>query len=159
MKEYYTHGSEAYAPIPIELPSHLPEEPEKQEALIPEEKKSVSPFTVVVGAVVLLLFFGLLFSMMRLFEVRSERAELQRQKQQLQTLQDQLIAEYEGSIDMEAVEKRAEELGMHIPYADQVQYVQIELPDLVAETVEEIQIGLVEALQSMTRDMQSYFAP
>ncbi len=157
MKEFYTHGSEAYAPVPVEEPSHLPEEPKKEQPIIEAPTKGVSPLTVIAVAAVLLLLFGLLFSMMRLFEVRSERAELRRQVQQLQTQQEHLIAEYESGIDMDAVAQRAEELGMHIPYAEQVQYVHIELPEPVEAVTEEVEMGLADAFSAMVRDMKAYF--
>lgn len=125
MKEFYTYGSEAYAPVPIELPSHLPEEPKMEEPLIIEEKKGASLLTVIGAGVVLILFLGLLVSMIRLFEARSERAELQRQVNQLQTQQEQLNAQYESAIDMDTVAQRAEALGMHPPSADQIQYIEV----------------------------------
>lgn len=158
MKEFYTHGSEAYAPIPVEVPSHLPEEPKKEQPLILEERKGISPITIVSGAVVLLLLGALLFSMVRLFEVRSERAELQRQINQLQTQKNRLIAQFESSIDMDAVAQRAEDMGMHIPWAEQVRYVNVELPETVKETTQEIQMGLVDAFHAMVLDMESYFS-
>ncbi len=158
MKEFYTHGSEAFAPVPVEVPSHLPEEPMKEQPLIETPEKGISPLTVVSAAVVLLLLFGLLFSMMRLFEVRSEKAELNRQLRQLQTQQEHLIAEFESSIDMDAVAQRAEELGMHIPYADQVRYVHVELPEPVEAVTEEVKMGLADAIAAMVRDMEAYFS-
>ena len=158
MKEFYTHGSEAYAPVPVEEPSHLPEEPKKEQPLVEAPPRGVSPLTVVSVAAVLLLLFGLLFSMMRLFEVRSEGAELRRQVRQLQTQQEHLIAEYESGIDMDAVAQRAENLGMHIPYAEQVQYVHIELPEPVEAVTEKVEMGLVEAFSAMVQDMKAYFS-
>lgn len=136
MKDFYTYGSEAYAPISIEMPSHLPEEPKKDEPLIVEEKKSVSLLTVIGAGVVLIAFLGLLVSMIQLFEIRSERAELQRQIQQLQTEQKRLTAQYESTIDIEAIAKRAEELGMHIPYIEQIRYTHIEKSEGSTETVQ-----------------------
>lgn len=158
MKEFYTHGSEAFAPAPVEVPSHLPEEPKKEQPLIEAPTEGISPLTVASVAVVLLLLFGLLFSMMRLFEVRSEQAELNRQLRQLRTQQEHLIAEFESGIDMDAVAQRAEELGMHIPYADQVQYVHVELPEPVEAVAEEVKMGLAEAIGAMVRDMEAYFS-
>ena len=120
MKEFYTHGSEAYAPIPVTAPSHLPDDPKKPEAV--SETKGTISLTSAVGAVVILaLFIGLLVSMVGIFEARSERAALQRRVDELKTEQDRLRTQYESSIDMDAVAKRAEELGMHIPWAEQIQ--------------------------------------
>ena len=158
MQQYPVKGSEALAPIPVEAPSHLPEEPKKKRAAVEAPKQGVSPFTVAAIAVVLLLFFGLLFSMMRLFEVRSENGELQRQKQELQTLQDQLTAQYENAIDMDEIAQRAEALGMHLPWAEQIEYVHIELPEPVERTTQEIESGMFAAFQAMVQDMQAYFS-
>ncbi len=142
----------------MEVPSHLPEEPKKEQLLPDLPQRGISPLTVVSVAVVLLLLFGLLFSMMRLFEVRSERAELRRQLRQLQTQQEHLIAEFETNVDMDAVAKRAQELGMHIPYAAQVQYVHIELPEAVQTVTEEVEMGIADAIAEMIRDMEAYFS-
>lgn len=158
MKEFYTYGSEAYAPISIELPSHLPEEPKKEEPLIIEEKNGISFLTIVGAGVVLLLFLGLLVSMIQLFEIRSERAELHRQVQQLQTQQERLIAQYESTIDMDTVAKRAETMGMHIPWVEQIQYIQVDLPEVVSETTETIKEGLTDVFYAMTEDMEAYFS-
>lgn len=158
MKEFYTYGSEAYAPISIELPSHLPEEPKKEEPLIIEEKNGISFLTIVGAGVVLLLFLGLLVSMIQLFEIRSERAELHRQVQQLQTQQERLIAQYESTIDMDTVAKRAEAMGMHIPWVEQIQYIQVDLPEVVSETTETIKEGLTDVFYAMTEDMEAYFS-
>ena len=157
MKKFYTYGSEAYAPVPVEEPSHLPEEPKKEQPLIEAPAKGISPFTVVAVAVVLVLLFGLLFSMMRLFEIRSEGAELRRQIRQLQTQQERLVAEYESGIDMDAVAERAEALGMHIPYAEQIRYVHVELPEPVETVTEKVEMGLLDAFSAMVQDLKAYF--
>ena len=158
MKEFYTHGSEAYAPVPAETTSHLPEEPKKVRPLIEVQPRGISSLTVLSVAAVLLLLFGLLFSMMRLFEVRSEKAELSRQLRQLQTRREHLVAEFESNIDMDAVAQRAEAMGMHIPYADQVQYVDVVLPEPVQAVTKEVEMGLVDAVVAMIRDMEAYFS-
>lgn len=141
MDEFYTYGSEAYAPISIELPSHLPEEPKIEEPLIIEEKKGVSLLSVIGVGVAILLFLGLLISMIRLFEIRSEKAELQRQLRQLQTQQEHLIAQYESSIDMDEVARRAETMGMHIPWMDQIRYIHVDKPGTIPGTTEEASSG------------------
>ena len=158
MKEFYTYGSEAYAPVPGEVSSHLPEDPRKERAT-PESEETgrVSLVTVIGAVVVFALFVGLLVSMAQLFEARSQQAELQRQVRQLQTQQDRLITQYEGAIDMDAVVRRAEEMGMHVPWAEQIRYVQIELPQPALETAEAIEQGLAEDFQTMARDMEAYF--
>ena len=158
MKEYYIRGSEAYAPVPREEPSHLPEDPRKERPVAEAEAHSrLSPLAVVGAVAVFVLFVGLLVSMARLFEARSQRAELQRQVQQLETRQAQLVTRYEHGIDMDAIARRAEAMGMHIPWAEQIRYVEIEVPDSVLEAADAIEGGLVEDFHTMTQDMEAYF--
>ena len=158
MKEFYTYGSEAYAPIPGEVSSHLPEDPKKERPTVETEEQGTVSLLAVIGAVVVFaLFVGMLVSMAQLFEAQSQRSELRRQVQQLQTQQDRLITQYEGKIDMDAVARRAEEMGMHIPWADQIRYVQIQLPQSVRETAENIETGLIEDFHTMAQNMEAYF--
>lgn len=158
MKQYPIRGTEAYAPVPVEQPSHLPEEPKRPQTEPQTKKATVSPFTIAGTAVALVLAFCVLFSMVRLFEARSENAELQRQAQELKTRQDILTAKYESSIDLDAVEKRAQELGMHLPWAEQVEYIDVKQPEAVKEIVEETKIGFFEAFQLLIQDLQAYFS-
>ena len=157
MKEFYTYGSEAYDSIAIDLPSRLPEEPEKKKPLVSREKRGISPVSVVGGGVVLLLFLGLLISMVQLFEIRSERAELKRQLRQLQTQQDRLITQYESGIDMDAVTRRAEELGMHIPWAEQIRYIPVEGTGTEAPGAEADGEDPEEALSGDKENQEAYF--
>ena len=158
MEEFYTYGSEAYAPISIELPSHLPEEPKEKEPLLIEEKKGVSFLAVIGGGVVLLLFLGLLISMIQLFEARSERAELRRQLQQLQTRHERLTTRYESTVDMDTVAQRAEAMGMHAPWVEQVQYIDVEQSEVVSQTTRTIQEGIRDTFYTVTEDMEAYFS-
>lgn len=157
MKQYYINGSEAYAPVPVEEPSHLPEDPQKTHPVARKPAKSLSPLTIGAVAVVLILLFGVLFSTARLFEVRSERAELLRQKQQLESLQEQLFMEYENSIDLDAVAERAEDMGMHLPRPEQMEQIVLPEPKIVEEVQEDDAMGIFAAIRAMFRDMKEYF--
>ena len=157
MKEYYTHGSEAYAPIPVKVPRHLPEDPKKTQVPVPEERKSLSVISVAGSVLILALFIGLLVSMVGLFEARSQRAELERQVQQLKTQQERLAARYESSIDIDSVAERAEEMGMHIPWAEQIRYLNVDLPLAVEQTAETVENGLIEDFYTMAGNMEAYF--
>lgn len=156
MREYVIHGTEAYAPVAE--PSRLPADPKRVIPFVQEEKREISLLSVLCGAVVLVLFVGLLFSTMHLFELRSERAELRRQLLQAQTQQEQLVAEFELGIDMDAVAKQAEAMGMHSPTTDQIRYIRIDSPETVEQATEEIKTGVMEVLQETLRDMESYFS-
>ena len=104
-----------------------------------------------------LLFLGLLISMVQLFEIRSERAELKRQLRQLQTQQDRLITQYESGIDMDAVTWRAEELGMHIPWAEQIRYIPVEGTGTEAPGAEADGEDPEEALSGDKENQEAYF--
>ncbi len=157
MKQYYTRGSEAYAPIPVEEPSHLPEDPCKAHTVAPKPVKRRSPVVALAWAVAAVLAFGLVFSTMRLYEVRSERAELLQRRAELQQARDELIMDYENSIDLDAVAERAEDMGMHPANPDQIR--PIDLPEQEAtELQEDGSMGIFAAVRAMFRDMKEYFS-
>ena len=157
MKQYYTRGSEAYAPIPVEEPSHLPEDPCKARPAVTKAVKRRSPVVALAWAVAAVLVFGLVFSTMRLYEVRSERAELLQRQAELQQEQDELIMDYENAIDLDAVAERAEDMGMHPANPDQIRT--IDLPEQEApETQEEKAMGIFAAVRAMFLDMKEYFS-
>lgn len=159
MKQYYINGSEAYAPVPVDEPSHLPEDPQKLQAKEQRQTKGkrLSPLAVGTVAMVLILLFGVLFSTVRLFEVRSERAELLRQKQQLLSLRERLEMEYEQGIDLDAVAERAEDLGMGLPTAEQIQHIDLPQGEGKEEAPTEERMGVFRAILAMFRDMKEYF--
>ena len=157
MKQYYTRGSEAYAPIPAEEPSHLPADPCKEHPPVAKPVSRRSPLMAVATALAFLLLFGLIFSTMRLFELRSEEKELIHRREVLQQRQDELIMNYENAIDLDAVAERAEDLGMRIARPEQIQV--IDLPEGTAPQVqEEESLGIFGALRAMILDMKAYFS-
>ncbi len=157
MKQYYTRGSEAYAPIPVEEPSHLPADPCKEHPPVAKPVSRRSPMIAVATVVAFLLLFGLVFSTMRLFELRNEEAELLHRREVLQQRQDELIMDYENSIDLDAVAERAEDLGMHVARPEQIQV--IDLPEeSIPQIQEEDSLGIFGALRAMILDMKEYFS-
>lgn len=158
MDEYRVSGSTAYAPLPVKRPSRLPEEPKKKAQIAKKSKAGVAPFTVVGTAVALVMLFCVLFSYARLFETQSERAEMQSKRDELLLQQEHLRAQYESSIDLQAIEKRAEELGMHLPRADQIKEVQIVLPETEETAPAQESMGVFGAFQALWRDLQEYFS-
>ena len=157
MKQYYTRGSEAYAPIPVEEPSHLPADPCKEHPPVTKAVAKRSPLIAIAAVTAFLLLFGLVFSTMRLFELRSEEMELIHRRDVLQQRQDELIMDYENSIDLDAVAERAEDLGMHVARPEQIQ--SIDLPkDTAPQVQEEESLGIFGALRAMVLDMKEYFS-
>ena len=155
MDEYRVNGSAAYAPQPVQRPCRLPEEPKKTSA--PERKPGVAPFTILGTVVALLLLFGVVFSYMRLFEAKNEQAELEQAKQALLLEQEQLRADYELAVDMDAVARRAAELGMHLPRPEQIVEIEVSIPQSEPEEAEE-RLGVFAALQALIADMKAYFS-
>ena len=155
MDEYRVNGSAAYAPQPVQRPCRLPEEPKKPS--VPERKPGVAPFTILGTVVALLLLFGVVFSYMRLFEAKNEQAELEQTKQELLLEQEQLRADYELAVDMDAVARRAAELGMHLPRPEQIVEIEVSVPQSEPEEAEE-RLGVFAALQALIADMKAYFS-
>ena len=155
MDEYRVNGSAAYAPQPVQRPCRLPEEPEK--AAPPKKRISVAPFAILGTAVALLLLFGVLFSYMRLFEAENEKTELEKTKQELLLEQELLRAKYELAVDMEAVARRAAELGMHLPRPEQIVEIVVLMPETETTEAEE-SLGLFAAFQALIADMKAYFS-
>lgn len=157
MGEYRVNGANAYAPIPVRRPSRLPEEPKKQPK--PEVKKAgIAPFTVLGVGVALLLLFCVIFSYARLFEVQSEQAALEQQRDALLEENERLQAEYESSIDLDEIARRAEQLGMHLPHSGQVQNVHVAEPTAQAEAPQDEGMNVFEAFQTLFLDLQAYFS-
>lgn len=154
MDEYRVNGSTAYAPQPIKRPCRLPEEPKK--VVHPEKKYGVAPFTLLGTTVALLLLFGVVFSYMRLFEAKNEKAALKQAKQELLLEQELLRAQYELAVDMDAVAKRAAELGMHLPRAEQIVEIEVVMPQTEIAQPKE-RLGIFAALQAWIADMKAYF--
>ena len=155
MDEYRVSGSTAYAPQPVKRPCRLPEEPKK--AVLPERQSGVAPFTVLGTVVALLLLFGVLFSYMRLFEAKNERADAEQRNQALLAEQERLRAQYEMAVDMDAVAKQAAAMGMHLPRPEQIVEIHVPATQEEAEQTDN-RLGLLSALWAMFEDMKAYFS-
>ena len=157
MGEYRVSGANAYAPIPVRRPSRLPEEPKKQPK--PEVKKArIAPFTLVGIGVAVVLLLCVLFSYARLFEVQSAQTALEQQRDTLLAENERLQAEYESSIDLDEIARRAEQLGMHLPHSGQIQNVQIDEPAVPTQVQQNEGMNVFEAFQALFLDLQAYFS-
>ena len=131
-KNYRANGSAAYdiyqdtAARPLLQPKRLPDAPVR----FPPVKKtraklSVAPLTILGVVAVVVMCFVLIHSYASLYEAESQVADLQQENSVLQAQQEDLLLRYEKSVDLEEIAQRAEALGMHLPTADQIVYVEL----------------------------------
>lgn len=131
-KNYRANGSAAYdiyqdtAARPLLQPKRLPDAPVR----FPPVKKtraklSVAPLTILGVVAVVVMCFVLIHSYASLYEAESQVADLQQENSALQAQQEDLLLRYEKSVDLEEIAQRAEALGMHLPTADQIVYVDL----------------------------------
>ena len=125
-------------------------------------KLAISPFAVVGTAVAVLMVLLVVFSYVRMFEVRNEIAALESTRSELKVQQEKLHSQYESSIDLTVIEERALALGMRQPTMDQVRYVQISEGDTtqVFSVPEERNIfrQIYDAFCGVFRDAAEYFS-
>lgn len=111
---------------PLVQPKRLPDAPVR----FPPVKKvkaklSVAPLTVLGIVAVFVMFFVMIHSYASLYEAESRVAALEQEHASLVAQQQDLLLRYERSVDMEQVAQRASELGMHLPTAQQIVYVDV----------------------------------
>lgn len=120
---YSTRGSAA-----VRLPQQLPHE---QTAPKPQPKKrrrakvEIAPFAVIGGLVVLFLLVMVLQAQVRLYEFKREQSALQSQLTELDQQFEQIRSDYEGKVNLRAIETEARALGMRKPTASQTVYLSI----------------------------------
>ncbi|MBQ1265045.1 MAG: hypothetical protein IIY04_06445 [Oscillospiraceae bacterium] len=108
------------------LPRHLPEEvPVQRKQTRVKVKTAVAPFTMfgIIAAACMMVL--VIFGYVQLFEATSRVGKLESQLNQLTQTQIMLQSRYDGSIDLQQVEVRAEALGMTLPSAEQTVYVNL----------------------------------
>lgn len=111
--------------------------PEIQSPGLPEErampvrkrhikvKAAVSPTAVLGMMVVACMLIMVVFGYVQLYESTSRVSELQDQLAAVEEEQMLLQSVYEGKIDLRQIEQRAAELGLSLPDADQIIYVNL----------------------------------
>ena len=130
--QYSANGSAAYditresVARPLVQPKRLPDAPVR----FPPVKKvkaklSVAPLTVLGIVAVVVMFFVLIHSYASLYEAKSEVSTLRQESNILLAEQKDLQLRYERSVDLEQIAQRAAELGMHLPTAQQIVYVDV----------------------------------
>ena len=131
-RDYRVNGSAAYeigqetAARPILQPKRLPDAPvrfpPKQKV---KAKLSIAPLTVLGIVAVVVMCFVMIHSYASLYEAESEVASLRQESGALLQQQKDLLLTYERAVDLEEVARRATELGMHLPTAQQIVYIDL----------------------------------
>ena len=121
MRQYRTDGSAAVdvyaarentARSLSKKPKRLPDVPAREKPA--QRPRAAISLTAVVGAAAaLFLLFLVVFSYVRLYELKSEVGELKQTVVKLNEQSDALRSEYEAKLDLQQVERRARELGLH----------------------------------------------
>lgn len=171
MAEYRMNGAAAYdiyaqqdqTARPLERPDGLPEAPARREPVRKVKTRlAISPLAMLGTALALVMLFLVVFSYVRLYEAQSEVGELQSQKDTLGEQQERLRLQYESSLDLEAIEKRALELGLRQPSASQNVYVKIVTDDTTelfeAQEEQGLFAQVYDAFCGVLHDVVEYFS-
>ena len=168
---YRTNGSAAYdlhsvrdnTARPLRQPERLPDAPERAKPVRRVKTRlAIAPFTVLGTAVAVVMLFLVIFSYVRLYEAQSAVSDLKDTKSTLTEEQQRLRSQYENSLDLEAIEARALELGMRQPLPSQIVYVEVAAGDSVelGEVQEERNLfeQIYDAFYGVISDVVEYFS-
>jgi len=167
---YRTNGAAAYdvrafggAAAP-ELPRRrLPEErPQPVRRVRVRAKTAISPFAVLGMLVAACMMVLVIFGYVQLYEATSQTGDLEETLESMEQQNQLLRSDYEGRIDLAAVEKRAiRELGMVQPSSSQTVYLEL-VSDDRAEILQEEEVSkiteAVNALKSSVEGLVSYLS-
>ncbi len=169
--EYRTNGSAAYdlhsvrdnTARPLKQPERLPDAPERAKPVRRVKTRlAIAPFTVLGTAVAVVMLFLVIFSYVRLYEAQSAVSDLKDTKSTLTEEQQRLRSQYENSLDLEAIEARALELGMRQPLPSQIVYVEVAAGDSVelGQVQEERNLleQIYDAFYGVISDVVEYFS-
>lgn len=166
---YRTNGAAAY-----DMRTYGNAAPEIQRPRLPEERRrpvhrtrvrvktAVSPFAVLgmLGAACMLVL--VICAYVQLYEATSEVGKLNTQLQSLTQETQLLHSEYEGKIDLAAIEERAtRELGMVQPTSSQTVYLNLGSADraeVLQETEESSLAAVIGAIKSSVESLLSYLS-
>ena len=167
---YRTNGSAAYdvrrygnAAPEIRRPG-LPEErrqPTPARRVRVRAKTEIAPLAVLGLVATVGMLILVVFSYVRLYEATAEVGRLNEELAALSQEQQALTSEYEGKIDLAAIEQRARELGMVQPTDAATVYLNLSGTDR-AEVLSEESPGLLEsvigAFKSSVESLVSYLS-
>ncbi len=114
----------------VRLPQQAPQQtPQQQPKPRPKKRRKakveIAPFAVVGAFVVLFLLVMVIQAQVRLYEFKTEESDLRAQAEVLDAQLTQLRSNYEGKVNLRAIEQEARSLGMRKPTASQTVYLSI----------------------------------
>ncbi len=146
---------------PAKKPERLPDVPAREK---PAQRKraAVSPVAALGAAAALFLLFLVVFSYVRLYELQSRVGELKQDISELSDTNDALRAQYEAGIDLQQVERRARELGLHEASPLQKVYVEVapaDTAEVYAQPTERNAFERIyDAFRFLFADLKAYFS-
>ncbi len=173
VRTYQTRGAAAYdiyyAPQKYtqaevwQQPHSLPEERvEQRRETTVHARTAIAPFTMAGILTVACMLILVIFGYVQLFEATSRVGDLEYQLQKLNQTQLVLQSRYDGAIDLQQVELRAEELGMALPSAEQTVYVNLSGADRaeIYATEHTSVVGeIVTAMEQSVSGLIAYLRP
>lgn len=145
--------------VPQQQPQHLPEEqplPERVRRV--RAKTAVAPFTILGALAAACMLVLVIFGYVQLYDITTEVSKMQSELQSLNAEQTLLRSKYEGKIDLDAIEQRAQELGLHTPEQEQIIYLNLSGSDR-AEIYQQSKTSLVgEIVQTIEQSVSSLIA-
>ena len=157
--DVYSVNFKSNAAQPLERPQHLPDEqplPERERRV--RAKIAVAPFTLFGMLAAACMLVLVIFGYVQLYEATTEVSRLQSRLQELNAQQTLLRSKYEGKIDLDTIERRAQELGLHAPESEQIVYLNLSGSDR-AEIYQQSKTSLIgEIVQTIEQSVSSLIA-
>ena len=121
---YYDTRESTARPLPQQEPQHQPQRrPQPRKRPAPRQRMAVSLLSVVGVAAALMMLTLVIFGYSQVYASADRLDELQEDNRKLQS-------QYNTSINLEAVEERARELGMQQPSAKQIVSIRVPSQDV-----------------------------
>ncbi len=166
MGQYLTNGGAAvdvHSRRETGTEERLPEEkPRPARPVRVKAKAAVSPLSVLLLAAAGIMLILVIFSYVQLYEATSEAGVLTERLAAIERENQSLRSQYEGRIDLEAIEQRAiHELGMSQPTTSQNVYLNLSGEDravLVKDERPGFFSTLVEACASGAKNLLAYLS-
>lgn len=171
---YRMNGSAAYDIYAEPLSTNHAAQPLRQPERLPDAKAAprparkvkaqmaISPLTILGTAAAAVMLLLVVFSYVRVYEAKSEVADMKNELQLLNEEQARLQSQYDSALDLEAVEKRAKELNMRQAGPSQIVYVQVDTKDTAevytAPRERNIFERAYDAMRSAFSDAVEYFS-
>ncbi len=128
---YYDTRESTARPLPQQEPQHQPQRrPQPRKRPAPRQRMAVSLLSVVGVAAALMMLTLVIFGYSQVYASADRLDELESTVQSLQEDNRKLQSQYNTSINLEAVEERARELGMQQPSAKQIVSIRVPSQDV-----------------------------